>query len=66
MNQPTPLTDPWLVAVWPGMGNVALAAGELITLGSVVKTFYPDRGMRVDARFEGLGTASVTVGSASG
>lgn len=23
----TPLNQPWLVAVWPGMGNVALAAG---------------------------------------
>ena len=22
-----PLNAPWLVAVWPGMGNVALAAG---------------------------------------
>src|SRR5271166_3003972 len=21
------LTDPWLVAVWPGMGNVAISAG---------------------------------------
>ena len=30
------LHDPWLVAVWPGMGNVAVAAGGYIvqTLGA--------------------------------
>lgn len=27
MNEPQKLTHPWLVAVWPGMGNVALNAG---------------------------------------
>jgi len=27
MTEPTPLKRPWLVAVWPGMGNVALTAG---------------------------------------
>lgn len=27
MAEDKPLKDPWLVAVWPGMGNVALAAG---------------------------------------
>lgn len=27
MNDTPKLTHPWLVAVWPGMGNVALSAG---------------------------------------
>ncbi|MBT8484615.1 MAG: PAC2 family protein [Phycisphaerae bacterium] len=27
MSEASELRDPWLIAVWPGMGNVALAAG---------------------------------------
>lgn len=27
MAEEMKLNDPWLVAVWPGMGNVALNAG---------------------------------------
>ena len=27
MAEPPQLTHPWLVAVWPGMGHVALNAG---------------------------------------
>lgn len=30
MAEPTPLRDPWLVAVWPGMGNVAIGAGAYV------------------------------------
>ena len=27
MSPDTPLTRPWLIAVWPGMGHVAISAG---------------------------------------
>lgn len=30
MDQTNPLRDPWLVAVWPGMGNVAIGAGAYL------------------------------------
>lgn len=38
-----------------------LRAGEVATLGSVVKTIYPRAGDRVEARFEGLGVVNIEV-----
>lgn len=38
-----------------------LQRGQIVTLGSVVKTIYPERGQAVSARFEGLPPATVTI-----
>ena len=38
-----------------------LEAGQIITLGSVVKTIYPTVGTRVEARIEGLPAVSVNI-----
>jgi len=38
-----------------------LSRGEIVTLGSVVKTIYPEAGMRVTAVFEGLDAVTVDV-----
>ena len=38
-----------------------LKAGQVITLGSVVKTLYPEPGMTLEARFDGLAPVRVTV-----
>ncbi|MEO0547273.1 MAG: fumarylacetoacetate hydrolase family protein [Pseudomonadota bacterium] len=38
-----------------------LKAGEIVTLGSVVKTIYPQPGMRIIGGFEGLGSITVEV-----
>lgn len=38
-----------------------LSRGEIVTLGSVVKTIYPQAGMRVAAVFEGLDAVTVDV-----
>ncbi|MDH3715803.1 MAG: sulfate adenylyltransferase [Gammaproteobacteria bacterium] len=44
-----------------------LSRGQIVTLGSVVKTFYPSAGMQVKAVFDALEPATVNiVGSASG
>ena len=55
----------WLYAAW--LANHAidnqspLEAGQIITLGSVVKTIYPTVGTRVEARIEGLPAVSVNI-----
>lgn len=38
-----------------------LQRGQIITLGSVVKTIYPEPGQVISARFEGLPPATVTI-----
>ncbi|MEL7467716.1 MAG: hydratase [Pseudomonadota bacterium] len=38
-----------------------LEAGQIVTLGSVVKTVYPKPGQRISARFDGLAPATVTI-----
>lgn len=45
MAETTPLRDPWLVAAWPGMGNVAVgAAGYLVVkLGAKLVHELPSR-----------------------
>jgi proteasome assembly chaperone (PAC2) family protein len=45
MTEPVKLTHPWLVAVWPGMGGVALSAGYylLAKLGMHVLAEYEAR-----------------------
>ena len=42
MAMPSDLHDPWLVAVWPGMGNVALMAGAYLVerLSGLVTTEF--------------------------
>ncbi|MFT7390177.1 MAG: 2-keto-4-pentenoate hydratase [Paracoccaceae bacterium] len=56
---------PLLALAWLADAKAAegacLRAGEVITLGSIVRTIYPAPGMRVVARIEGLGSASVEV-----
>ena len=39
-----------------------LRAGQVVTLGSVVKTIYPEAGRRIEARFEGLPAVEIAVG----
>ncbi len=38
-----------------------LKAGEVVTLGSVVKTIYPEAGDRVMASFDGLGSVEIDI-----
>ena len=38
-----------------------LRPGQVVTLGSVVKTIYPEAGTRIEARFEGLPPVAVAV-----
>ena len=38
-----------------------LRAGQVVTLGSVVKTIYPEAGRRIEARFEGLPPVAIQV-----
>ncbi|MEX2518338.1 MAG: fumarylacetoacetate hydrolase family protein [Paracoccaceae bacterium] len=49
----------WLAARRATEGG--LKAGEVITLGSVVKTIYPVAGQRIEARFDGLRAVTIEV-----
>lgn len=42
-------------------GGEPLAGGEVITLGSVVKTIYPPSGTRIEARFQGLDAVAIEI-----
>lgn len=50
----------WLADQAAGRGT-PLRAGEIVTLGSIVAALRPDRPARVEASFDGLGAAAVTV-----
>ena len=43
----------WLARHLASRGTT-LHAGEIVTLGSVVKTIYPEAGARIEARFDRL------------
>ena len=47
MAETNPLKDPWLVAVWPGMGNVAVGAGAYLIakLGAALVHELPPAGV---------------------
>lgn len=51
--------DPLAALAWLARTR-PLKAGEIVTLGSVVKTIYPASGDKVEARFDGLPPAVVT------
>lgn len=58
------LGDPMVALGWLAARRAAeggLKAGELVTLGSVVKTIYPEAGQRIEARFGGLGAVTIEV-----
>ncbi len=50
----------WLARHLDDLGT-ALVPGSLVTLGSVVKTLYPQPGMHVEATFPALGTVTIDV-----
>jgi 2-oxo-3-hexenedioate decarboxylase/2-keto-4-pentenoate hydratase len=52
----------WLAEHLPAHG-AQLARGDIVTLGSVVKTFYPQSTMQVEAVFEGLEPVTIDVAS---
>ncbi|MEM1039521.1 MAG: fumarylacetoacetate hydrolase family protein [Pseudomonadota bacterium] len=58
------LGDPLAALTWLAehrAGEGGLQAGEIVTLGSVVKTIYPQAGMHIIGGFEGLGSVTVEV-----
>ncbi|MEL6919743.1 MAG: fumarylacetoacetate hydrolase family protein [Pseudomonadota bacterium] len=58
------LGDPIAALAWLAdhrRGEGGLQAGEIVTLGSVIKTIYPQAGTHITAGFDGLGTVSVDV-----
>lgn len=59
------LTHPLTALAWLADHTAALGemlkAGQIITLGSVVKTIYPQRGQRIEARFDRLPPVSIEV-----
>ena len=60
MQESTALNRPWLVAVWPGMGHVALSAGYYLMakLGmEFLNEFSPSEGFDVQ-HVEGADPAS--------
>lgn len=48
----------WIARRWRELG-VQPAAGTVVTLGSLVQTVWVDRGDRIEAEIEGLGTAAL-------
>jgi 2-oxo-3-hexenedioate decarboxylase/2-keto-4-pentenoate hydratase len=50
----------WLADHFNARGSW-LKAGEIITLGSVIKTIYPQAGMHVEARFEQLAPVTLQI-----
>ena len=59
------LGDPLTALAWLADHLAArdsrLEAGDVVTLGSVVKTIYPEPGARIEARFEGLPPVSLEI-----
>ncbi|MEO1493755.1 MAG: hydratase [Pseudomonadota bacterium] len=50
----------WLAQHCIGLGE-PLQAGQIVTLGSIVKPVYPKPGQRIEAAFDGLPPASIEV-----
>lgn len=55
------LGDPLAALAWAAEAAGGLRAGEVVTLGSVVRTIYPEPGARIVAAFGGLAPVTVEV-----